>query len=124
MRLEDEMNDIINTWKYENYKVNIGDEIYNREQGRYYLSYEFFIDGKILFFGNDFGCSPMHSIDSEDAVMALLSFLTLKLGDVEEEYFQEHEYTQEQLDWSNSWECELLQCYIFDREEELHNEER
>jgi hypothetical protein len=51
----------------------------------------------ILFQGEDFGCSPLHAIDSDAAVRGIMTFLTLCPGDTDREYFQN--YTQEQLDY-------------------------
>lgn len=55
------------------------------------------IDGKPLFEGEDFGPSPLHAIDSDDTVNALMGFLTALPGNMDDEYFKE--YTQEQLDY-------------------------
>lgn len=54
-------------------------------------------DSSVTFTGDDFHCSPMHAIDSDDAVRALMSFLTLRPGDTDAEYFDG--YTQEQMDF-------------------------
>jgi hypothetical protein len=51
----------------------------------------------ILFEGEDFGCSPMHAIDSDEAVEGIMAFLTIRPGDTDSEYFEG--YTQEQLDY-------------------------
>lgn len=51
----------------------------------------------VLFEGEDFGCSPMHAVDSDQAIEGIMSFLTLRLGDTDREYFAQ--YTPEQLDF-------------------------
>ncbi len=51
-------------------------------------------DGKVVFEGNDFCCSPMHAIDSDACVRSLLGFLTLRPGDTDDEYFAD--YTEAQ----------------------------
>lgn len=51
--------------------------------------------GKVLFRGSDYGCAPSHATDSDAALRGILSFLTLKPGDTDADYF-EH-YTPEQL---------------------------
>ncbi len=56
------------------------------------------IDGNrrwTLFEGEDFGCSPLHAIDSDETVESLMGFLTLRPGDTDAEYFADH--TPEQL---------------------------
>ena len=54
-------------------------------------------DGKVIFAGNDLGCSPMHKPESKANAIALLSFLTVKTDDVDEDYFKD--YTPEQIEW-------------------------
>jgi hypothetical protein len=53
--------------------------------------------GGLLFSGADYGCSPMHAIDSDETLRSLLGFLTLRPGDTDAEYFKD--YTQDQLDF-------------------------
>jgi hypothetical protein len=50
-----------------------------------------------LFEGEDFGCSPMYGIDSDEAIDGIMTFLTLRPGDTDPEYFAN--YTPEQLDY-------------------------
>lgn len=69
-----------------------------------------------LFEGKDFGSSPMHSVDGNDSIAALMSFLTLRRGDTDAEYFDD--YTRDQLEFSET-HAEALgaYCYFrFDRE--------
>jgi hypothetical protein len=55
------------------------------------------VDGWIIFEGEDFAGSPMDADDSDETVAALLTFLTLRRGDTDAEYFES--YTPEQLAW-------------------------
>jgi hypothetical protein len=71
--------------------------------------------GAILFAGDDYGCSPMHAIDSDAALLALLGFLTLKPGDTDSDYFEG--YTPAQMAWAQSSECENLACDVSIAEE-------
>lgn len=48
-----------------------------------------------LFKGEDFGCSPCLSIDGRESVAGLMTFLTLRPGDTDPEYFAD--YTPQQL---------------------------
>ncbi len=41
----------------------------------------------VLFDGSDIGISPMHAIDSDEAVAAVLGWLTLRRGDTDAEFF-------------------------------------
>ena len=81
---------------------------------RVYLSYTMTQNGRILFSGDDFSPSPMDSIDGLEAVVCLLSFLTTRPGDTDDEYFQD--YTAKQLDFANSLACEELQSIPYDLE--------
>lgn len=49
----------------------------------------------VLFTGEDFCASPMHADDSNAAVEGLMSFLMLRDGGTDDEYFED--YTPEQL---------------------------
>jgi hypothetical protein len=51
--------------------------------------------GEVIFEGEDFGCSPLHAIDSDQCLRGILGFLTCSPGDVDEEYFEK--YTPEQM---------------------------
>jgi hypothetical protein len=66
---------------------------------------------KIIFEGEDFHCSPMDAIDSDAALRSLLSFLTLRPGDTDQEYFEN--YTQDQLDFTSE-HAEILSLYAME----------
>lgn len=59
------------------------------------LAYEFYHKGELIFSGADYGCSPMHAVDSDECLAALLSFLALRPGDTDREHFAD--YTPRQL---------------------------
>jgi hypothetical protein len=63
----------------------------------------------VLFEGEDFGCSPMHAIDSDETIAGIMAFLTCKPGDTDPEYFAN--YTPEQLDYC-SHHAEALSCEV------------
>jgi hypothetical protein len=63
--------------------------------------------GVVLFRGTDFGPSPCHADDSDETLRALLSFLLLRPGDTDRDYFAG--YSAEQLAFAGSSECEQLQ---------------
>lgn len=50
-----------------------------------------------LFEGEDFACSPLHAIDSDETVASLMMFLTVRPGDTDPEYFEG--YTPTQLEY-------------------------
>ena len=83
---------------------------------RQYLGYKLHMsdNGKstLLFEGADFGCSPMHCTDSDGAIATLMSFLTLRIGDTDSEYFDN--YTNTQLDYRDN-HAEYLNIAVIDR---------
>ena len=64
-----------------------------------------------VFAGRDFACSPMHAIDSDETVKAILTFLSLQEGDVDAEYFET--YSAEQEAWRDL-RAENLSMEIYD----------
>jgi hypothetical protein len=64
----------------------------------------------VLFEGEDFAGSPMHASDSDETLAALLTFLCLRPGDTDREYFES--YSPEQLAWAGSYDCEVLACEV------------
>jgi hypothetical protein len=54
-------------------------------------------DGVVIFEGDDFGCSPMHAIDSDDCLRGILCFLTLRPGDTDADYFADYTETQREF---------------------------
>lgn len=69
-------------------------------------------DGETLFSGEDLGASPLHAPESLESAKALLSFLTLKPGDTDEEYFEA--YTPRQMEFTQSRDIENLSLYTID----------
>lgn len=61
-----------------------------------------------IFEGEDYGCSPMCAIDSDDCLRDLLGFLTLRPGDTDDEYFER--YTPFQLAFAEK-HAEILSMY-------------
>lgn len=70
--------------------------------------------GKSLFKGEDFTCSPLHAVDSDECVEALLGFLTLRPGDTDREYFKD--YTKAQMEFANGDAEQLQQWAMTERE--------
>lgn len=100
------------------YRLQVWDLNERKAPAHHRLGYRLTKGQEVLFEGDDFGCSPMHAVDSNEALVGLLGFLTLKPGDTDEEYFEN--YTARQLEWAES-EAEELSCYgcdtpgMFDR---------
>lgn len=66
----------------------------------------------ILFEGEDFYCSPMHAIDSDECVKAIMGFLTLRLGYTDREYFEA--YTEVQKVYRDQY-AESLSVEVYNR---------
>jgi hypothetical protein len=66
----------------------------------------------VIFDGEDFCASPMHADDSDRSVAALLTFLTLRPGDTDADYFDE--YTDEQRAFCDL-HAETLACEAINR---------
>lgn len=92
--------DRLRTWRKYDFHLRLYDTYRRDEYGKHILAYQFFDQGKLIFEGQDFHCSPMHPIDSLDAAYSLLSFLALQPGNTDEEYFEY--YTPEQLAWAEA----------------------
>jgi len=67
-------------------------------------------DGRVLFRAEDFACSPLRAIDSDECVRAILTFLTLRPGDTDASYFEG--YTAEQMDFARS-DAERLSLWCY-----------
>lgn len=66
----------------------------------------------VLFQGEDFCGSPMHADDSNETVASLMSFLTLRPGDTDADYFAE--YTADQRAYCDE-HAEALAMACYDR---------
>lgn len=64
-------------------------------------------DGRVIFAREDFGASPVHAIDSDHVIQGILGFLTLREGDVEDRYWEDHEYTELQFEWRDRYAEDL-----------------
>lgn len=98
------------------FRLRVWDTHRTDSYGKSVLGYSLFLTkpGTLLelFRGEDFHCSPMHAIDSDDAIAGIMGFLTLRPGDTDAEYFKD--YTQTQLDYCNE-HAEALACEVSNR---------
>ena len=85
-------------------------------EGKTVLGYRLAMrDGKgaaLIFQNEDFAVSPLHAIDSDATIAALMNFLTLRPGDTDAEYFSS--YTAEQLEFAETY-AEALSVHVADR---------
>ena len=88
------------------YRLRTWDTQKSDHLGKWIVGYEFVGPaGVVLFKGQDFSCSPLHAIDSEECLRGILSFLTLRRGDTDADYFDT--YTAEQLAFAEGDAAEL-----------------
>lgn len=76
--------------------------------GRCVISYRLNSEGRTLFEGSDYAAHVHDSLETDDSLVeGLMTFLTLRPGDTDEEYFAN--YTPEQLAFCDA-HAETLQC--------------
>ncbi len=114
--------ELIKTWRKSGFTLRMWDTGTRDWRGQTRISYELKDSHRVIFAGDDFGCSPMHADDSLASVAALLGFLTLRPGDTDREYFDK--YTPNQMEWCESARCEELRMIQFELEEREDNRRR
>lgn len=67
---------------------------------------------RTIFAGTDFYCSPLHAIDSDACVKSLMTFITLRPGDTDAEYFKD--YSEAQRDFAEQ-HAEALSLEVLHR---------
>jgi hypothetical protein len=105
---------IIKVWKRGGFTLKLYDTNRPNGRGRTYLAYKFYDRGELIFRGEDFSPSPMYCDDSPETVTALLTFLSLRPGDTDREYFEG--YSPRQLAWCRE-RGEELGMYAMELEE-------
>lgn len=110
----------LTVWRRGGYELRLYDAGTD-DEGREVLRYVFHDlgwseqSGRRLFVGGDYRPSPMHSVDGPESIAGLLSFLSLREGDTDRDYFDG--YDERQLAWRDSERCELLQLIVHEMEE-------
>ncbi len=96
------------------YSLTVWDTHRRDHRGQSVLGYELVMRDprETVFRGEDFAGSPLHADDSDATMGALLSFLCLRPGDTDADYFRD--YTPAQLDWARA-ESEELYHAVCDR---------
>jgi len=75
-------------------------------------SYVVFLNDVVLFEGDKFKPSPLHYIDSPEAICSMLGFITVKEEDTDPDYFKD--YTPAQIEFTQSNICEQLSGLLSD----------
>lgn len=80
--------------------------------------YSFYVDGVLMFGGDDF-VVPYHQCEmynknllNKKSILSILTFLTLKPGDTDSEYFEN--YTERQLEWAESDMAEEIRMVLME----------
>lgn len=97
--------EVLRTWRSGRFELELSDTGSADWRGKSRLAYEFRDAGQLIFSGEDFCGSPLHADDSDETVAALLTFLSLRPGDTDRDYFDR--YTPKQLDWARTHGEEL-----------------
>lgn len=108
----------VRTWSWDDFRLDVWDTHRRDKDGKAILRYALFDGGwnggRLIFDDDDFHCSPLHAIDSDDTMLAILNFLALSDGDTDASYFER--YTQNQLRWRDARAQDLhlaaFECFI------------
>jgi len=107
----------LTVWRRDGYELRMydgGTDDDGREVVQYIFHDQRWGYGRRLFHGRDYRPSPMHAVDSPEAIAGLLGFLSLREGDTDSEYFDN--YTERQITWRDSARCEELQLLVHELE--------
>jgi hypothetical protein len=111
--------ELIRVWRAGGFLLKLWDTHRSDRYGKTILAYKLFDNGRLIFKGDDFHCSPLHALDSNATVAGLLAFLSLKPGDTDSEWFEA--YSPAQLTWCRiraeelSWHVEELEKRVSHR---------
>ncbi len=101
--------ELVKRWRMYGVTLDIFDPN-DKVDGKWRLAYQLRVKGKVIFDGDDFYNSPMDPIDSLKTVESVLTFLTLKPGDTDPEYFDK--YNETQYEFIDSFACESLRVWL------------
>ncbi len=98
------------------FRIDLWDTNVRRPDGHHQLAYRLCLaEGTrwvLIFSGEDFGTSPLHALDSDNTLGAIIGFLALRPGDTDAEHFER--YTPRQLEFAEAhgerlarWSSEL-----------------
>jgi hypothetical protein len=91
--------DLLRVWTSGPFQLELTATGHHNRDGRPELAYRFCDGGELIFTGEKFWPSPLHTIDSDTTIAALLGFLALQPGDTDQDYFAT--YTARQLAWAD-----------------------
>jgi len=103
------------TCPYTDATIHLWDTNQMASDSHYRLRYQLEHQGKVIFEGDDYGCPRSIAVDSAESFASILSFLSCRPGDTDNEYFAS--YTPEQLEWANQY-GEQLSLFVHELEED------
>jgi hypothetical protein len=106
--------DKVRTWRLDGFTLGLWDTHVPTGSGylaHTLLAYRFRDGGSVIFEGDGFAPPLGVCIDSDECVAACLSWLTLRPGDTDGQYFES--YTPAQLDWVESGRADDLSAIVW-----------
>lgn len=88
------MKQLLRRWRHKPYSLTTYATSETDYRGQTRIAYSFRHQGEVVFQGADFCGSPLHADDSDATLGALLSFLSLRPGDTDPEYFASYSPAQ------------------------------
>jgi len=92
----DELRDV----NLDGFRLTIWDTHMRDNRGQTIIGYSLRFGTEVIFEGEDFAGSPLHADDSDETLRSILTFLTLRPGDTDAEYFAN--YTPAQMDFART----------------------
>ena len=114
------MRELIRHVRIDDYGLKVFDENELRPDGKHQLGanlYRLEDPSDVVFDCSDFGNSPLHAIDSDETIRAILTFLTLRPGDTDADYFKD--YTPRQIEFTEH-DAERLSIFTIEDDECEH----
>jgi hypothetical protein len=104
--------DFIKRWNWNGFTLWLFQTGRRKNTGQEILRYVFKDGSATIFEGSEYGCSPLHALDSIECVYGLLGFLAMGKDGVDADYFKD--YTPAQIAWRDSPRREELDLRVND----------
>lgn len=103
-------------WEGDGFRLEIEETRFDGH--RKYFKFKLWDNDELIFDDDEYSPSPMHNCNTEFIVADLLAWLSLQDDDVDEEYWERHDYTDRQIEWRDSDRCMDLKLTAILLEEE------
>lgn len=114
------VSDAMRSWRKHGVTLHMWELPWSGSTTHVRIHYRLMHGRKCVFEASDYKVPPHRGIDSNGAVVTLLSFLTLQPGDTDKEYFDD--YTEEQREWMQSDACDMVKMYVYSVENKEYDE--